>query len=44
MTIINENLRILDDSETKAALIWIIGEFSDRIERAENQLIKFIDN
>ena len=44
MTIINENLRTLDDPEAKAALIWIIGEYSDRIEGAENQLIKFIDN
>ena len=44
MAIINENLRTLDDSEAKAALIWIIGEYSDRIEGAENQLIKFIDN
>ena len=44
MTIINENLRKLDDPEAKAALIWIIGEYSDRIEGAESQLIKFIDN
>ena len=44
MTIINENLRSLDDPEAKAALIWIIGEYSDRIDGAENQLTKFIDN
>ncbi len=44
MTIINENLRTLDDPEAKAALIWIIGEYSDRSEGAETQLIKFIDN
>ena len=44
MTIINENLRTLDDYEAKAALIWIIGEYSDRIDGAENQLNKFIDN
>ena len=44
MAIINENLCTLDDPEAKAALIWIIGEYSDRIEGAENQLIKFIDN
>ena len=44
MTIINENLRTLDGPEVKAALIWIIGEYSDRIEGAENQLIKFNDN
>lgn len=44
MTIVNENLRTLDDTEAKAALIWIIGEYSDRIDGAENQLLKFIDN
>ena len=44
IAIINENLRTLDDPEAKASLIWIIGEYSDRIEGAENQLIKFIDN
>ena len=44
MAIINENLRTLDDPEAKAALIWIIGEYSDRIEGAENQLQKFIGN
>jgi len=44
MAIINENLRVLDDPEAKAALIWIIGEYSDRIDGAEIQLTKFIDN
>lgn len=44
MAIVNENLRTLDDPEAKAALIWIIGEYSDRIDGAEAQLIKFIDN
>ena len=44
MAIVNENLRTLDDPEAKAALIWIIGEYSDRIDGAEAQLVKFIDN
>ncbi len=43
MVIVNENLRSLDDSEAKAALIWIIGEYADRIDGAEAQLVKFLD-
>jgi AP-1 complex subunit beta-1 len=43
MAIVNENLRVLDDSEAKAALIWIIGEYSDRIDGAEVQLARFLD-
>ena len=44
MQIVNENLTVLTDSDSKAALIWIIGEYSDRIDGAEQQLSKFIDN
>lgn len=43
MTIVNENLKSLNDSEAKAALVWIIGEYADRIDGAENQLIRFLD-
>ena len=43
MAMVNENLRSLDDTEAKAALIWIIGEYSDRIDGAENQLLRFLD-
>ena len=41
---VNENLRLLNDSDAKSALIWIIGEYSDRIDGAEAQLSKFLDN
>ena len=43
MAIVNDNLRTLDDSEAKAALIWIIGEYADRIDGAETQLVRFLD-
>ena len=44
MQTVNENLRLLNDSDAKSALIWIIGEYSDRIDGAEAQLSKFLDN
>lgn len=43
MAIVNDNLRTLNDSEAKAALIWIIGEYADRIDGAETQLVRFLD-
>jgi len=43
MQIVNENLKTLDDPTAKSALIWIIGEYSDRIDGAEMQLTKFLD-
>jgi AP-1 complex subunit beta-1 len=43
MAIVNENLKSLNDSEAKAALIWIIGEYADRIDGAEMQLVRFLD-
>ena len=43
MQVVNENLRSLNDSSSKSALIWIIGEYSDRIDGAEVQLTKFLD-
>jgi vesicle coat complex subunit len=43
MGIVNENLKSLTDPESKAALIWIIGEYSHRIDGPEAQLAKFMD-
>jgi len=43
MQVVNENLRSLNDASSKSALIWIIGEYSDRIDGAELQLTKFLD-
>lgn len=44
MQTVNENLQRLDDSDAKCALIWVIGEYSDRIDGAEAQLSRFLDN
>lgn len=36
-----ENLKSLDDPEAKAAMIWIIGEYVDTIENADQLLSDF---
>ncbi|KAL4067586.1 adaptin N terminal region-domain-containing protein [Scleroderma yunnanense] len=33
-----ENLDVLDEAEAKAAMIWILGQFSDRIDNADDLL------
>ncbi|KAG5646636.1 hypothetical protein DXG03_002626 [Asterophora parasitica] len=33
-----ENLDLLDEPESKAAMIWILGQFSDRIDNADELL------
>jgi AP-1 complex subunit beta-1 len=38
-----ENLDSLDESQAKAAMIWIIGEYNDRIENADELLEQFLD-
>lgn len=38
-----ENLESLDEPEAKAALIWIIGEYADRIENAYDLLTYFAE-
>jgi vesicle coat complex subunit len=30
-----ENMDVLDESESKAAMVWIIGQFANRIENAD---------
>eukprot|EP01052_Picozoa_sp_SAG31_P034396 SAG31_NODE_4014_length_3664_cov_2.541094_1_plen_904_part_00 len=39
-----EALDTLDEPEAKGALVWIIGEYSDRIENADELLETFIEN
>ncbi|KAJ3107411.1 AP-1 complex subunit beta-1 [Phlyctochytrium bullatum] len=39
-----ENLESLDEPEAKASLIWIIGEYAERIENADELLEFFVDN
>eukprot|EP01027_Heterolobosea_sp_BB2_P027382 GEZU01042735.1.p1 GENE.GEZU01042735.1~~GEZU01042735.1.p1 ORF type:complete len:934 (-),score=381.24 GEZU01042735.1:29-2830(-) len=38
-----ENLDTLDEPEAKASMIWIIGEYAERIENADELLEVFID-
>jgi AP-1 complex subunit beta-1 len=39
-----DNLDILDEPEAKASLIWIIGEYADRIDNAAPLLGQFLEN
>jgi len=39
-----ENLDTLDDPEAKASMIWIIGEYAERIENAGDLLETFLEN
>ena len=33
-----ENMDLLDEPESKAAMVWILGQFSDRIDNADELL------
>lgn len=37
------NLEELDEPEAKASLIWIIGEYAEKIENADELLGHFLD-
>ena len=37
-----ENLDVLDEPEAKAAMIWIIGQYADRIENSDELLEDFL--
>ena len=39
-----ENLDTLDKSEAKAAMIWIIGEYAERIDNAHELLESFLES
>lgn len=39
-----ENLEQLDESEAKASMVWIIGEYADRIDNADELLQQFVEN
>ena len=39
-----ENLDTLDNSEAKAAMIWIIGEYAERIDNAHELLESFLES
>lgn len=38
-----ENLEDLDEPEAKAAMVWIIGEYAERIENADDLLESFLE-
>lgn len=42
--ILCENLESLEEPEAKASMIWIIGQYSDRIDNADQLLGTFLDN
>jgi len=39
-----ENLETLDDPEAKASMVWIIGEYADRIDNAAELLDHFVES
>eukprot|EP00002_Diphylleia_rotans_P012751 TRINITY_DN2492_c0_g1_i1.p1 TRINITY_DN2492_c0_g1~~TRINITY_DN2492_c0_g1_i1.p1 ORF type:complete len:901 (+),score=230.67 TRINITY_DN2492_c0_g1_i1:66-2768(+) len=39
-----ENLESLDEPEAKGSMIWIVGEYSDRIDNAAELLDSFLDS
>ena len=39
-----ENLDALDEPEAKASLTWIIGEYAERIENADDLINMFVEN
>ncbi|KAJ3126526.1 AP-2 complex subunit beta [Nowakowskiella sp. JEL0407] len=44
ISILCENLDSLDEPEAKSSMIWIIGQYSDRIDNAPSLLSDFLDN
>ena len=39
-----DNLDILDEPEAKASMIWIVGEYAERIDNADELLETFLDS
>lgn len=39
-----ENLDTLDEPEAKASMIWIVGEYAERIDNADELLESFLEN
>ena len=38
-----DNLDSLDEPEARASMIWIIGEYAERIDNADELLQSFLD-
>lgn len=39
-----ENLDALDEPDAKASLAWIIGEYAERIDNADEMISMFVEN
>eukprot|EP00117_Sycon_ciliatum_P021503 scpid30341/ scgid18829/ AP-2 complex subunit beta; AP105B; Adapter-related protein complex 2 beta subunit; Adaptor protein complex AP-2 subunit beta; Beta-2-adaptin; Beta-adaptin; Clathrin assembly protein complex 2 beta large chain; Plasma membrane adaptor HA2/AP2 adaptin beta subunit len=39
-----ENLDVLDEPEARGAMVWILGEYADRIDNAGELLTSFVDS
>ena len=44
ISLLCESLDTLDEPEAKASMIWIIGEYAERIDNADELLEQFLDN
>ncbi|KAJ1546298.1 AP-1 complex subunit beta-1, partial [Nowakowskiella sp. JEL0078] len=44
ISVLCDNLDSLDEPEAKASMIWIIGQYADRIDNADTLLEEFLDN
>jgi len=44
LTDICENLNNLDDPEAKASIVWIIGEYIEIIDNADELMANFVEN
>ncbi|GMK59390.1 hypothetical protein CspeluHIS016_0704050 [Cutaneotrichosporon spelunceum] len=42
IAVLCENLDVLDESEAKASMIWIVGQYADRIENSDELLEDFM--
>ena len=43
ISVLCDSLESLDEPEAKASMIWIIGEYANRIENADELLQSFLD-
>ncbi|KAL5477190.1 hypothetical protein EMCRGX_G023945 [Ephydatia muelleri] len=44
ISVLCENLDSLDEPEARASMIWILGEYCDRIDGVDEQLTPFVEN
>lgn len=44
ISLLCENLDMLDEPEARASMIWIIGEYAERIDNADELLKSFLDS